>query len=81
MGYSMRCPDESKLQDYVDGELGPREFSLVRKHVGTDRAWRAELDRLLARERLLREALAPAPDWTGFCRSVISRARDESDDS
>lgn len=71
----MNCPESDILFGYLDGQLRPRRFRDVEKHVATCESCRENLARHVADESLLREALAPPPDIERLAREVVERLK------
>ena len=70
---SRTCRISRYLTAYVDGELSPRRRAKVEKHLERCRACAAELDSILASDRILKKARPPAVSearWNTFDREL-----------
>lgn len=56
----MNEPDDDLLWQYLDGELGAREYALVEKALAEHPDWRRRLDDLREKDHLLRAGVLEA---------------------
>lgn len=76
----MNCPDAMQWSDYLEGELRPREFDILRKHAAGCEPCARQLETLTAEDELLRAALKPAPNLDDFTSDILRRLRDGGED-
>lgn len=70
----LRCPDDTRLEDYFYGDLAPLEKLLIRLHVGTCSKCRAKIDGLRKFEALFRLYPSDEPP-AGFEEGLLRMVR------